>query len=72
MEISMTYILWLFSFLIILFLSGVFVWTLKGEEEEENGKASDLEEWNCPSCGFTVQLGSKCIYCGEKKPEKGI
>tara|TARA_Y100000590_G_scaffold445033_1_gene576569 strand:+ start:3077 stop:3283 length:207 start_codon:yes stop_codon:yes gene_type:complete len=68
----MTYVLWLFFFLIILFFSGVFVWTLRGEQEEENGKVSELEEWNCPSCGFTVQLGTECIYCGEKKPKKGV
>ncbi len=29
---------------------------------------SDLEEWVCPECGFTVQAGSECIYCYTKKP----
>lgn len=34
------------------------------EDEQE----SDLEEWVCPECGFTVQTGSECIYCYTKKP----
>tara|TARA_S200000501_G_scaffold214902_1_gene201763 strand:- start:6912 stop:7103 length:192 start_codon:yes stop_codon:yes gene_type:complete len=33
--------------------------------EENNG--DDLDEWICKSCGFTVQLGTECIYCGRKK-----
>ena len=27
-------------------------------------KDLSLDEWNCPECGFLVQVGSKCIYCG--------
>ena len=64
----MTYLLWLFFFIVIIFLSGVFVWSLKSETDESDLKESDLEEWNWPSCGFTVQMGTECIYCGEKKP----
>jgi len=67
-----TYLLWLFFFIVIVFLSGVFAWSLKREPDENELKESDLEEWNCPSCGFTVQMGTECIYCGEKKPaERG-
>ncbi|MFQ6676167.1 MAG: hypothetical protein ACE5LH_07455 [Fidelibacterota bacterium] len=48
----------------------VFVWILRrtretGEEEEED----DLTEWDCPRCGFHVQMGMECIYCGERRPE---
>lgn len=63
----MTYLIWLFFFVLILFFSGVFFWTLKVDQSEELDEDLDLEEWNCPSCGFTVQLGTQCIYCGEKK-----
>jgi rubrerythrin len=34
----------------------------------DNEQESDLEEWVCPECGFTVQAGSECIYCYTKKP----
>jgi len=26
-----------------------------------------IDEWNCPECGFLVQVGDKCIYCGYNK-----
>lgn len=68
----MTYILWLFFFAGILFLSGVFFWTLKRSPTESERGESDLEEWSCPSCGFTVQMGTECIYCGETKPADGV
>lgn len=29
-----------------------------------------LEEWDCPDCGFHVQLGESCIYCGAGKPTR--
>lgn len=29
---------------------------------------NDLEEWTCPECGFSVQLGTECPYCYTKKP----
>ena len=32
----------------------------------ENGD-SDEEEWTCPACGFHVQVGDSCIYCGHEK-----
>ena len=27
----------------------------------------DIDEWDCPVCGFHIQAGDKCIYCNEKK-----
>ena len=26
------------------------------------------EEWDCPECGFHVQAGEICIYCGSTRP----
>ncbi|MEE9162392.1 MAG: hypothetical protein V3U35_05410 [Candidatus Neomarinimicrobiota bacterium] len=26
------------------------------------------EEWDCPDCGFHVQAGPTCIYCGASMP----
>ncbi len=71
LEDTVTYLLWLFFFVIIIFLGGVFHWSLKREPTEGKLEESDLEEWNCPSCGFTVQMGTECIYCGERKPAAG-
>ena len=36
---------------------------------EANGAKQDLslDEWNCPECGFLVQVGEICIYCGYDK-----
>ena len=26
------------------------------------------EEWDCPECGFHVQAGTSCVYCGTSRP----
>ena len=38
------------------------------EEPEESGWE---EEWDCPECGFHVQAGEVCIYCGFTRPSPG-
>lgn len=30
----------------------------------------DMQPWDCPECGFHVQLGIVCIYCQTDKPEE--
>ena len=30
----------------------------------------NTDEWNCPSCGFLVQVGDNCIYCNTKRIEE--
>ncbi|MBF90008.1 MAG: hypothetical protein CMG75_10250 [Candidatus Marinimicrobia bacterium] len=64
----MTYIIWLIFFSIIFFFCGVLFWTLRSYESLNPEDTSDTEEWICPSCSFNVQVGTECIYCGEKKP----
>jgi len=27
-----------------------------------------LSEWDCPECGFHIQLGDSCTYCYTQKP----
>jgi hypothetical protein len=27
-----------------------------------------LSEWDCPECGFHIQLGNSCTYCYTQKP----
>jgi len=36
----------------------------------ENNITWEMESWVCPECGFNVQGGNKCIYCGNEKLEK--
>ena len=66
----MVYFLWVISFVFFLGIGLVFLAVLKKSSPEDNENSDDLEEWDCPSCGFRVQLGKECIYCGEKKPAK--
>tara|TARA_B100001079_G_scaffold119173_1_gene102487 strand:+ start:163 stop:309 length:147 start_codon:yes stop_codon:yes gene_type:complete len=45
---------------------------LVGVQRLKNDPYKDLslDEWNCPECGFLVQIGSKCIYCGYNNNSK--
>jgi rubrerythrin len=36
-------------------------------KKEDTYTDLDTDEWNCPECGFLVQAGDKCIYCGTEK-----
>lgn len=29
-----------------------------------------MDPWDCPECGFHVQLGLVCIYCQTEKPDQ--
>jgi len=55
----MQYLFWFIIAGFFALIAGTFYWS----ELEK-----DLEEWICPTCGFQVQMGTECIYCGEKKP----
>jgi len=55
----------LFSSLIIFVFFILFSSKFNINNEESN--LDDLDEWICKSCGFNVQLGLECIYCGKKK-----
>ncbi len=38
--------------------------------KEDTYSDLETEEWDCPECGFKVQVGSECIYCGEIKDKE--
>lgn len=65
MSIFLYSILVLF-FLLILFLAMV----AKYSNEDDVFFDMSTEEWTCPNCGFEVQIGDDCIYCGISKNEK--
>ena len=52
----------IFFFIVIL---AVFI----GKQNSSNNPYENLtiDEWNCPDCGFLVQAGDSCIYCGYTK-----
>lgn len=66
----MEYTLWIVIFQILVGASGALAWALKRSPEEVDEREEDLSEWTCPTCGFHVQMGTECIYCGTKKPER--
>jgi len=37
-------------------------------KKEDTYTDLNTEEWDCPECGFYVQVGDKCIYCDTEKP----
>ena len=53
----------LLLFLIIIFAVFISIQKSKNDPYED----LSIEEWNCPECGFLVQAGDKCIYCGYTK-----
>ena len=64
----MTFLIWLFALAILMVLGAVFIRSLKRPQDETEENEEELSEWTCPTCGFRVQMGTVCIYCGEKKP----
>tara|TARA_Y100001980_G_C14447004_1_gene231747 strand:+ start:293 stop:484 length:192 start_codon:yes stop_codon:yes gene_type:complete len=60
-----TLVIFLFS-TIVFFLFFILSSSKSNLTVEENNY-DDLDEWICKSCGFNVQLGTECIYCGRKK-----
>ncbi|MEE9190588.1 MAG: hypothetical protein V3U16_07450 [Candidatus Neomarinimicrobiota bacterium] len=45
------------------------VFVRQWSENTENKDQDGLEEWTCPECGFSVQLGTECPYCYTRKSE---
>jgi len=61
----------IYIFLIFLIFSAIMGATLyvTGKNKKEDTYTDlNTEEWDCPECGFHVQVGYKCIYCDTEKP----
>ena len=55
-------------FLVIIIILFGFVAVLIATAHKNNTYENiDIEEWDCPECGFHVQAGDTCIYCNENK-----
>tara|TARA_B100001029_G_C15038711_1_gene442021 strand:- start:209 stop:406 length:198 start_codon:yes stop_codon:yes gene_type:complete len=65
MEIYISIILFSLILLIIL----IFSYQNKTSQNIEFQDEIFLEEWDCPECGFHVQMGTTCTYCYEDKPK---
>ena len=53
-------------------LTGCFIFFIltlffQSENSFKNEDKDDLEEWDCPLCGFHIQMGKICTYCYTKK-----
>lgn len=57
-----------FTFLIFTFVIGALVYVTGKNRREDTYTDLDMEEWDCPECGFHIQAGKKCIYCETNKP----
>jgi len=53
----------LFS-LILFFIVILAVFIGKQRSRDYPDEDLAIDEWNCPECGFFVQAGDRCIYCG--------
>ncbi len=58
--------LYLLLFIITIFI-GVVILIARTNRAEDAYDDLETDEWDCPGCGFHVQAGDKCIYCGAKK-----
>ena len=59
----------LYLLIIIIFVFvGVAVLIARSNRAEDTYDDLETDAWDCPECGFHVQAGDTCIYCGEEKP----
>ncbi len=59
------------SIIIISIITIIFLVLFKQNNSSNNLELEDhesLEEWDCPECGFHIQIGDSCTYCYEQKP----
>ena len=58
----------LYLVLIIFFLLVLFI-IMVAKSSNRNEAFSDIntQEWICSNCGYEVQAGDNCIYCGISK-----
>ena len=55
-------------FIIFTALIGTIIFISMKNNKEDSYTNLETEEWDCPECGFHIQVGSKCIYCDTEKP----
>lgn len=63
MNISLFILVLIFTTLI-----GVIIFISAHNKKSDTYTNLEIEEWDCPECGFHVQVGTKCIYCDSEKP----
>ncbi len=58
----------LYLLIMILFIFiGIVVFIARANRPEDAYLDIETESWECPDCGFHVQVGDTCIYCQTKK-----
>ncbi len=53
--------------LIGLLIFGAAIMIARANRVESDDLEINTEEWDCPECGFHVQMGDTCIYCDTEK-----
>ena len=59
--------LYLLGFIVIIFICFATL-IAKSNNDSSIFKDLNIDEWDCPECGFHIQAGNKCIYCDSPKP----
>ncbi|MBT3479281.1 MAG: hypothetical protein HOA15_03205 [Candidatus Marinimicrobia bacterium] len=54
-------------FLLIAIFIGVAALIARSNRSEDAYNDLETDEWDCPECGFHVQVGDTCIYCSARK-----
>jgi len=54
-------------FLLVVGIIGISMLIAGRNREEDAYSDLEIEEWDCPECGFHVKAGKDCIYCGSEK-----
>jgi len=57
----------LYFILTIFFLFTLFTVMIARSSNDNIYSDINTEEWLCNNCGFEVQVGDECIYCGALK-----
>ena len=58
----------IFLFSSTILIAFVFYYQKETFDNSNNNQENSLTEWDCPECGFHVQLGDSCTYCYTQKP----
>lgn len=53
--------------MILFVFIGIVVLIARANRPEDAYLDIETESWECPDCGFQVQVGDVCIYCQTKK-----
>lgn len=57
------------SFIILSSMIGVIIYISAKNRKDDAYINLEMDEWDCPECGYHIQAGNQCIYCNTLKPK---